>query len=306
MSTLFAAGNFAMEPAPPQISEACSYVVSNNCLNERGTLLTEPGSTTDHAARSVMKSTSCSSWKATATETINIKVGVPRIPTDKARVNEWSTHSMVQWQNDAMSFIAAGGDKETRPKNTALNFLQKIAADAVIPIGAVIPLGAAEGVINASQISPWLKCDREKMPKADFPELFSLLGTRYNTLALTDKDNVYVPELRGLFVRGVLHNRDALYDPDSSRRTAPDATQGVDFAGTNQRYGTDVNRWDVSIPHFPRTYIEDGRSHMVDCGLFAGSTNMADGDYRTTQRWTGFAKETKTRKRCRELLHRRA
>ena len=288
-----AAGNFAMEPAQPQISEACSYVVCNHRLARRGKSLTEVGSTTDHAARSVMKSSSCSSWKAPTTETINIKVGVPRIPTDKARVNEWSTHSMIQWQNDAMPFTAAGGDQETRPKNTALNFLQKIAADAEIPFGAVIPIGAAEGVSTASQMSPWLKCDGGKMPKADFPELFSLLGTRYNTLALTDKDNVYVPELRGLFVRGVLHNRDALYDPDSSRRTAPDATQGADFAGTNQRYGTNVNQWEVSIPHFPRTYIEDGRSHMVDCGLFSGSTNMADGDYRTTQRWTGFAKETR-------------
>lgn len=256
------------------------------------------GSTKENPARRSVFSSTAATWKSPGGQSISIGVSVPHIPTNNSNVNNVEDKTMVLWPDDSTSFQVYGGDSETRPKNTALNFIQKISADAEIPLGAVIPVGAAEGVINASQISPWLKCDGEKNPKADFPELFTLLGTRYNTLALTDKENIYRPELRGLFIRGVLHNREAIYDPDGNTRTAPDATQGKNFTGTNQRFATKVEPWTVSIPHFPRTYEDDilkypNNSHMFHSDCLPGHTNMEDGDYHTTQRWTGFAKETR-------------
>jgi microcystin-dependent protein len=211
-------------------------------------------------------------------------------------VNKVDDKTMILWRDDATSFQVSGGDSETRPKNIALNFIQKASADAEIPLGAVIPVGAAEGIVDASQMSPWLKCDGETSPRADFVDLFTLLGTRYDILA-ADRVNGYRPDLRGLFVRGVLHGRDEVYDPDANTRKAADGTNGKDFAGTTQRYATNVSPWTISIPHFPRTYEDDlsrsDNSHKFPSDCLQGHNNMEAGDYHTTQRWSNFAKETR-------------
>lgn len=159
------------------------------------------------------------------------------------------------------------------------------------------PVGAAEAGIKASQISPWLKCDGGSNLKANFPELSSLLGSRYTSF-IANRGNVYRPELRGLFIRGVLHGRDAIYDPDANNRFAPDGiTKGKDFAGTRKRFATNVEPWTVSIPYFPRTFEVDilatHNSHMFRSDCLPGHNNMEEGDYHTNQRWTGFAKETR-------------
>lgn len=61
---------------------------------------------------------------------------------------------MVLWRDHSTLFKVCGGDREMRPKNVALDFIQKITVDAGTPLGVVIPLGVAEDCVTASQIAP--------------------------------------------------------------------------------------------------------------------------------------------------------
>ncbi|ORY12555.1 hypothetical protein BCR34DRAFT_299132 [Clohesyomyces aquaticus] len=112
------------------------------------------------------------------------------------------------------------------------------------------------------------------------------------------KDNVYKPDLRGLFVRGVNHNSSA--DPDAALRRAPDGTMNAYYVGTLQGFATYVKRWMVSIPHFPKTWydkeddtLKEGNPNTIKTDRITGPRNVRCRDFQSKQHWSGFAKETR-------------
>lgn len=100
----------------------------------------------------------------------------------------------------------------------------------LIPVGAIMmfPYGSAPAC--------FLSCDGRKLSKAEFPELFELIG---NTFGETT-DMFCLPDLRGKFVRG--YDSSGIYDPERAIGDyQDDAIQGHSHATTWSDDRTDEN-----------------------------------------------------------------
>jgi microcystin-dependent protein len=80
------------------------------------------------------------------------------------------------------------------------------------PVGAVTPFAG-----NPNKIPDgWLLCDGTVYNRTAYPELFNVIGYSWGT---TGTDLFRVPDLRGVFLRGVSSNSsDGFVDPDKSTR----------------------------------------------------------------------------------------
>ena len=67
----------------------------------------------------------------------------------------------------------------------------------------------------------WLECNGASLLRADYPDLYSAIGTAFGT---ADGTHFNIPDLRGKFIRGWDHA--AANDPDAASRTAQ-ATGGA-------------------------------------------------------------------------------
>ena len=93
--------------------------------------------------------------------------------------------------------------------------------------------GDAVGTVKAwlTETVPlgYLECKGTSLVRADYPELFAVLGTNYGN---ADGTHFYIPDLRGMFLRGWDHAR--TLDPDAGTRlNRGDGTTG-DHVGTYQ------------------------------------------------------------------------
>jgi len=65
----------------------------------------------------------------------------------------------------------------------------------------------------------WKVCDGSELAKADYPQLWTAIGAIWNTANVVNPDLFCLPDLRGMFVRGVNAGRTGNYaDPDFERR----------------------------------------------------------------------------------------
>lgn len=88
------------------------------------------------------------------------------------------------------------------------------------PVGSILPYAgplddaATKGNL---QMLGWLPCDGTEVPRAQYPELYTAIG---NAWGEPFQDTYFVlPDLRGLFLRGVNGTRSPSLDPDSGSRT---------------------------------------------------------------------------------------
>jgi microcystin-dependent protein len=79
---------------------------------------------------------------------------------------------------------------------------------------------AGAGAIALLEAMGWMVCDGRTLDVGAFPGLYAVLGTRYGGDA--QRGTFRLPDLRGVFVRGVDHGAGA--DPDAGRRLRPDGT----------------------------------------------------------------------------------
>lgn len=93
--------------------------------------------------------------------------------------------------------IDSGGAMSTQPVVT------------LVPAGAILPYG------GASAPSGYLLCDGTSYLRASYSALFSAISTAYGT---ADGTHFNVPDLRGMFIRGV--SGATSNDPDRTSRTA--------------------------------------------------------------------------------------
>lgn len=86
--------------------------------------------------------------------------------------------------------------------------------------------------------SNWKVCNGKQLKKVDYTELYGVLGTRW------DNDNGYhtdffsIPDLRGVFLRGVNDDRkDGFHDPEVAGRVRlkGHSTTSMDDAGSYQK-----------------------------------------------------------------------
>lgn len=102
-----------------------------------------------------------------------------------------------------------------------------------LPVGTVLIWAGSPNDIPSN----WRVCDGKQLKKTDYGDLYSILGTRW------DNDNGYqadffsLPDLRGVFLRGVNDDRNDEYkDPDVQIRVRlrGNSTTSVDDAGSYQ------------------------------------------------------------------------
>jgi microcystin-dependent protein len=103
-----------------------------------------------------------------------------------------------------------------------------------MPIGTIIIWAGDPGDLPPS----WKVCNGKQLKKTDYAELYGTLGTRW------DNDNGYqadffsLPDLRGVFLRGVNDDRVDGYqdlDVDSRVRLKGNSAVSMDDAGSYQR-----------------------------------------------------------------------
>lgn len=127
------------------------------------------------------------------------------------------------------------------------------------PVGIVIPFA---GPLKEDQLksSGWLPCDGRLLDKAQYSELFNVIGTKYGGDGVP---NFYIPDLRGRFVRATDHGRG--YDPDAQQRKATrsgavtgDNTGSVQDFATGRPKNTfitnDQGNHNHSVDHLPTDY----------------------------------------------------
>ena len=82
------------------------------------------------------------------------------------------------------------------------------------PIGMVTPFSGDKGMITKLEADGWFPCDGKELAQAAYPRLFQLLGYNCGGAA----PNFRVPDLRGVFLRGVDGEGAISRDPDAATR----------------------------------------------------------------------------------------
>lgn len=102
-----------------------------------------------------------------------------------------------------------------------------------LPIGTILIWAGDPGDLP----STWKVCNGKQLKKTDYPDLYGTLGTRWDNDLGYQADFFSIPDLRGVFLRGVNDDRnDEFKDPDvsSRRRLKGDSTVAMDDAGSYQ------------------------------------------------------------------------
>lgn len=139
--------------------------------------------------------------------------------------------------------------------------------DGEPPIGAVMPFAGPSGAIPEG----WLLCDGSEANRADFEELFLVLGVRHGHGDMSTTFNL--PDYRGRSLRGV--DLGAARDPDSASRGAMNPGGNVgDFVGSVQDEAIQSHRHDDGgHGHVAGTSLES-HSHGTSGHTHTGITDV--------------------------------
>jgi microcystin-dependent protein len=156
----------------------------------------------------------------------------------------------------SVELTSKGGDKESRPENSSVDWLirrvpVKSGDTAAFPVGGII---AVPG--NADLDDSWRPCHGQSYYPKDQPALFAAIGTLHGGDAIT---TFFVPDYRGRFLRGA--DRGAKRDPDAANREQPQRGSGSsgDLIGSIQRWATGKPAKPITanVAHLPNTSTSD-------------------------------------------------
>jgi len=113
----------------------------------------------------------------------------------------------------------SGGNmlSETKILGVPIAEVAKVALNVQVtfPVGAVIPFAGSTDKIPKG----WLLCDGNAYGRTGYPELFAVIGTAWGYYASLPETTFRVPDLRGVFLRGVNGGTsDGFSDPDKDIR----------------------------------------------------------------------------------------
>jgi microcystin-dependent protein len=177
----------------------------------------------------------------------NFETVFPYLPDDG--VHCWNSTGYdtgkTNWNGRTIPIAQQGGDSETRPVNTAVDWIIQAGADAQAPIGTVLAHGGEN-----PQLPGWLVCNGQSVNSSDYPELFKAIGTTYGSG--TGSGSFHVPDYRGYFLRGC--DQKGAVDPDAASRFAPGTTlpipPGTTPAPAGAKVGS-VQNWATARPNNP-------------------------------------------------------
>jgi microcystin-dependent protein len=157
--------------------------------------------------------------------------------------------------------------------DTASNFAPGSAISNLVPPGTVVPYA---GVVGGSVMPPpgWMLCDGSAVSRTTYANLFTGIGTGWGSGDGATTFNL--PDLRGLFLRGVDPN--ATHDPDASSRTTinPGGNTGA-AVGTYEADAYGNHSHGVNDPGhahgFSAFYWDNG---IVDGHWLGGSSQAPD------------------------------
>lgn len=92
--------------------------------------------------------------------------------------------------------------------------------DSLTPSVVSMPVGSVMMYAHADiESAHWKVCDGSELAKAEYPELFAAIGVIWNRGEDVNNDLFRLPDLQGMFVRGVNGNRaDDYKDPNVDTR----------------------------------------------------------------------------------------
>jgi microcystin-dependent protein len=142
-----------------------------------------------------------------------------------------------------------------------------------VPSGTILPFGGSLATVPEG----YLACDGSSVPTSQFPSLFAAIGTSWGTV---DPSHFNVPDLRGVFLRGV--DNGAGQDPDRMLRASskPNGLTG-DNVGTLE---TDTFRY----------HDHGGGSHTHNYTVPVYQVNTGSGPYPDGLAEHGGYSETRT------------
>lgn len=113
--------------------------------------------------------------------------------------------------------------------------------------------GAYIGEIRtfASDHAPdnWLECDGRSFKISEFPQLARVIGNLWGSKT---KDELYLPDLRGAFLRGWNHGRTGpMSDPEAASRSLPVGAPGTakDVVGSYQGDAVGPHSHQITAPN---------------------------------------------------------
>jgi microcystin-dependent protein len=143
------------------------------------------------------------------------------------------------------------------PSSLFLSALAKQIIDRLVPPGTIVAFGGHSNKVPDG----WLLCDGRALSSSQYRELYLVIGTNWG-LGLRGVGNLdfNVPDLRGMFLRGVNYNRDDGYgdsDATSRKNAVPVGNQntgGVRSGNSGPNVGsvqgtilpTHIHRWGFS------------------------------------------------------------
>jgi microcystin-dependent protein len=145
-----------------------------------------------------------------------------------------------------------------------------------VPFGTVFPFAGEPNQVPRG----WMLCDGQELSRLNYPLLFEAIGTAWGG---TGTPNYFIPDLRGLFLRGV--SGTSINDPDKDKRLSP----RLPGPGTNPgNSGNNVGSFQTDeIKSHSHTIVngctDDNVGNTMRGGIFArsrgqGITNVEGGN----------------------------
>ncbi len=86
-----------------------------------------------------------------------------------------------------------------------------------MPVGSIIPYAGTRSAAESLEAEGWYICDGRQLPSTDYGLLYTAIGNNWGG----DASNFNIPDLRGLFLRGLDERTDGTtMDPDGNSRVA--------------------------------------------------------------------------------------
>jgi microcystin-dependent protein len=191
--------------------------------------------------------------------------------------NYWQPWAQDLWDDQYYSHgqknkTGSTGLAETRPINVAFNFVMKASRltgeVSVMPVGAIVMWPGSTGWPNG-----WLACDGMDYPiNSVFRNLYNVIGDTFRPDRIpgeppgSTNGRFYMPDLQGLFVRGLDDSTESR-DPDRLSRTNLDRVVVGPVLGSIQGFALAAHPHQVS--HWPGDATVSGERFGVQ-GYFGG------------------------------------
>lgn len=189
-------------------------------------------------------------WSQTWPDTVHVQQGYYSVVMDFSYPGHWQGGAAGFTKQYWLDANVLGQDLNPRIQITASAY--SFVADTALHVHSSVPIGTiiAYGLSFTPQVdSDWLPCDGRLISNVKYPGYAIQAASVYGQNSTLD--STYLPDLRGLFLRGVNAGRsDSLADQDFSQRIPWHGASGTDLVGTIQKdtLGSHIHGLSQAVP----------------------------------------------------------